>query len=61
MLCNGLIGAGHEVTLLANGGTFGSAQALDVPHAALEGDIHDGVVALVSRGNGVAAVPIWHG
>lgn len=55
MLCHGLIGAGHEVTLLADGGTLGSAQALDVPHAALEGDIHDEVVALVSRGNGVAA------
>ncbi|WP_438287442.1 hypothetical protein, partial [Raoultella ornithinolytica] len=26
-----------------------------MPHAALEGDIHDEVVALVSRGNGVAA------
>lgn len=55
MLCHGLIGAGHAVTLLADGGTLGSAQALDVPHAALEGDIHDDVVALVSRGNGVAA------
>lgn len=55
MLCHGLIGAGHAVTLLADGGTLGSAQALDVPHAALEGDIHDEVVALVSRGNGVAA------
>ena len=55
MLCHGLIGAGHEVTLLADGATLSSAQALKVPHAALEGDIHDEVVALVSRGNGVAA------
>lgn len=37
MLCHGLIGAGHAVTLLADGGTLGSAQALDVPHAALGG------------------------
>ncbi len=55
MLCHGLIAAGHEVMLLADGGTLGSANALDVPHAALHGDIHDEVVALVSRGNGVAA------
>lgn len=33
MLCHGLISAGHAVTLLADGGTLGSAQALDVPHA----------------------------
>ena len=57
MLCHGLISAGHAVTLLADGGTLGSAQALDVPHAALEGDIHDEVVALVSRGNGAGATP----
>ncbi|WP_303637243.1 glycosyltransferase [Stenotrophomonas tuberculopleuritidis] len=55
MLCHGLIAAGHQVMLLADGGTLASAQALDVPHAALEGDIHGEVVALVSRGNGVAA------
>lgn len=49
MLCHGLQAAGHEVMVLAEGGTLGSAQALGVPHAALEGDIHDEVVALVSR------------
>jgi len=55
MLCRGLIAAGHEVMLLAEGGTLGSARALGVPHAALEGDIHDDVVALVSRGNDTLA------
>ncbi|MCS4236497.1 glycosyltransferase [Stenotrophomonas sp. BIGb0135] len=55
MLCHGLIAAGHEVMLLAEGGTLGSARALGVPHAALEGDIHDDVVALVSRGNDTPA------
>lgn len=55
MLCHGLIAAGHEVMLLAEGGTLGSARALGVPHAALEGDIHDDVVALVSRGNDTLA------
>ena len=55
MLCHGLQAAGHEVMVLAEGGTLGSAQALGVPHAALEGDIHDEVVALVSRGNNMAA------
>ena len=55
MLCHGLQAAGHEVMVLAEGGTLGSAQALGVPHAALEGDIHDEVVALVSRGNDMAA------
>lgn len=55
MLCHGLIAAGHEVMLLAEGGTLGSARALGVPHAALEGNIHDDVVALVSRGNDTLA------
>lgn len=55
MLCHGLQAAGHEVMLLAEGGTLGSARALGVPHAALEGDIHDEVVALVSRGNDTLA------
>lgn len=55
MLCHGLQAAGHEVMVLAEGGTLGSAQALGVQHAALEGDIHDEVVALVSRGNDMAA------
>ena len=55
MLCHGLMQAGHEVMLLAEGGTLESAQVLGVPHAALEGDIHDEVVALVSRGNDLGA------
>ncbi|HAI46676.1 MAG TPA: glycosyltransferase [Stenotrophomonas sp.] len=55
MLCHGLMAAGHQVMLLAEGGTLGSARALGVPHAALEGDIHDEVVALVSRGNNTLA------
>jgi UDP:flavonoid glycosyltransferase YjiC (YdhE family) len=55
MLCHGLMAAGHEVMLLAEGGTLDSARALGVPHAALEGDIHDEVVALVSRGNNTLA------
>ncbi|MEG0186624.1 MAG: glycosyltransferase [Stenotrophomonas sp.] len=55
MLCHGLLRAGHEVTLLAEQGTLQTARALGVPHAALEGDIHDEVVALVARGNGLAA------
>lgn len=55
MLCHGLMAAGHEVMLLAEGGTLGSPRELGVPHAALEGDIHDEVVALVSRGNGTLA------
>ncbi|MEG2802743.1 glycosyltransferase [Stenotrophomonas sp.] len=55
MLCHGLQAAGHEVMLLAEAATLGSAQALGVPHAALEGDIHDEVVALVARGNNTLA------
>lgn len=55
MLCDGLRRAGHEVMLLAEHGTLDSARALGVPHAALAGDIHDEVVALVARGNGLAA------
>ncbi|MGL4692452.1 MAG: glycosyltransferase, partial [Stenotrophomonas maltophilia] len=51
MLCHGLITAGHDVLLLAERGTLDTARELGVPHAALEGDIHDEVVALVSRGN----------
>ncbi len=55
MLCHGLMQGGHEVMLLAEGGTLDSARVLGVPHAALEGDIHDEVVALVSRGNNLGA------
>lgn len=38
-LCRALMDAGHEVMLLADGGTLGSARALGVAHAALDGDI----------------------
>jgi UDP:flavonoid glycosyltransferase YjiC (YdhE family) len=38
-LCRALMDAGYEVTLLADGGTLGSARDLGVPHAALTGDI----------------------
>ncbi len=55
MLCHGLMQAGHAVMVLAEGGTLESARVLGVPHAALEGDIHDEVVALVSRGNDLGA------
>ncbi|KAF1012968.1 MAG: dTDP-epi-vancosaminyltransferase [Stenotrophomonas maltophilia] len=55
MLCHGLRQAGHEVMLLAEQGTLQTARDLGVPHAALEGDIHDDVVALVARGNHLAA------
>ena len=55
MLCHGLMRAGHAVMVLAEGGTLESARVLGVPHAALEGDIHDEVVALVSRGNDLGA------
>ena len=55
MLCHGLRQAGHEVLLLAEQATLSSARALDVPCAALQGDIHDEVVALVSRGNNLVA------
>ena len=38
-LCRALMDAGHEVILLADGGTRGSAHELGVPHAALDGEI----------------------
>src|SRR5208283_3097339 len=38
-LCSALRDAGHDVFLLAAGGTLGSARDLGVPHAALAGDI----------------------
>lgn len=55
MLCHGLQQAGHAVLLLAEGSTLASARGLGVPHAALAGDIHDEVVALVARGNNTLA------
>jgi UDP:flavonoid glycosyltransferase YjiC (YdhE family) len=38
-LCRGLMDAGHEARLLADGATLGSAEALGVPTTALGGDI----------------------
>lgn len=38
-LCAALIDAGHDVTLLADGGTLRSARDGGVPHVALDGDI----------------------
>ena len=38
-VCRALMDAGHDVTLLADGGTLGSARDLGVPHAALAGNI----------------------
>ncbi len=49
-LCRALMDAGHEVTLLSDGGTLGSAVALGVPHAALDGDIR----GAVQPGKGIA-------
>jgi sterol 3beta-glucosyltransferase len=40
-LCRALMDAGHEVILLADGGTLGSARSLSVPHAALAGNFRE--------------------
>jgi sterol 3beta-glucosyltransferase len=62
-LCRALMDAGHEAILLADGATLGSARALDVPSAALAGDIkgtlqpaltNSGVVAGKSSFSGTA-------
>ena len=50
--CRALIDAGHEATLLADGGTLGSARELGVPHAALPGDIR----GTLQPGGGVSSV-----
>ena len=39
-LCRALMDAGHELTLMADDGTLGSARELGIPHVALTGDIH---------------------
>ncbi|UWZ82371.1 glycosyltransferase [Occallatibacter riparius] len=44
-LCRALMDAGDEVTLLADGGTLGSAAELGVPHASLAGDIRTAIEA----------------
>jgi UDP:flavonoid glycosyltransferase YjiC (YdhE family) len=40
-LCRALMNAGHEVQLLADGATLGSAAAMGVPATALAGDIRE--------------------
>jgi UDP:flavonoid glycosyltransferase YjiC (YdhE family) len=51
-LCRALMDAGHEMALLADAGTLGSARDLGVPHAALAGDIR----GMLQPGNGVSSV-----
>lgn len=55
VLCRALMDAGHEVMLLADGATLGSAIALGVPHAALSGNIRDELSTLMAGGKGVNA------
>lgn len=54
-LCRALIDAGHEVRLLADGGTLGSAKALEVPHAALAGDMKQELAPVIAAGQGANA------
>jgi sterol 3beta-glucosyltransferase len=56
VLSRALMDAGHETTLLADGGTLGTARDLNVPHMALAGDIRaalnqGGDFSSVVRGN----------
>jgi UDP:flavonoid glycosyltransferase YjiC (YdhE family) len=57
-LCRGLMDAGHEARLLADGATLGSAQALGVPTTALAGDIRStlgpdhAIASVVAKGGG---------
>ena len=53
MLCHGLISAGHAVTLLADGGTLGSAQAWMCPRGPRVTSMTKWSPCLA--GNGVAA------
>ncbi|MGE0805204.1 MAG: glycosyltransferase [Burkholderiaceae bacterium] len=55
MLCRALMTAGHEVMLLADGDTLGSARDHGVPHAALSGRIRDELGVLVAGGQGIGA------
>jgi sterol 3beta-glucosyltransferase len=48
-LCRSLLDAGHDVQLLADGATLGSAQALGVPATALAGDIRGTLSAGADR------------
>ena len=52
MLCRALQDAGHDVMLLAAEGTLTSARDLDVPYAALAGDIR----GTLQPGSGIASV-----
>jgi len=47
-LCRALKDAGHDVTLLAAKDTLRSAEKLDVPHAALAGDIRGALLAMAA-------------
>jgi sterol 3beta-glucosyltransferase len=57
-LCRGLMDAGHEARLLADGATLGSAEALGVPTTALAGDIRGtlsqdrAIAGVVAKGGG---------
>jgi len=53
-LCRALMDAGYEVTLLADGGTLGSARDLGVPHAALAGDVRGKLQSISSISSVVA-------
>ncbi|MFY9988135.1 MAG: hypothetical protein WAK31_25505, partial [Chthoniobacterales bacterium] len=58
-VCRALVDAGDDVTLLADGGTLGSARDLGVPHAALAGNIREallqGIAPAVAGKNGLSA------
>jgi len=54
-LCHALMKAGHEVLLLAEENSLGSARSLGVPHTALSGNMRKDLEALVSQGKGVNA------
>ena len=58
-VCRALMDAGHDVTLLADGGTLSSACDLGVPHAALAGNIRGalerGVLSAVAGKNSLNA------
>jgi sterol 3beta-glucosyltransferase len=47
-VCRALMDAGHDVILLADGGTLGSACDLGVPHAALAGNIRGALQSGIS-------------
>ena len=59
VVCRALVDAGDDVTLLADGGTLGSARDLGVPHAALAGNIREallqGIASAVAGKNGLSA------